>query len=605
MRQRVAAVLVASATLATGAGAVAPAEAAAPPPGPGFAELDSSTPGHVTGTVLSDQPYVWVRLAPNAPAVRLDVVDGQARFDLETWGYGSSHGGARVEGIACATAQPSASTCSVVATSPTFEPTDITPQVTWPEDDTIGPGQIAEVTVEDDGGGTLVATFVPEASDGANVATTLSHHGTTELELSDGAGYLWITRCSAEDEYTCSNAGFTAPLEHDLDVRRTLAAVSEGSTRLTYADPDGVVAVGTGDHRGTFTATWWLADPEQPGSQVGPRVTVSGTVDAAGRALLEVDGSDRPWLSDGYYAVRGRLTLDDPDFGRYVDVPIQDAAVHVDVSAPVITGSVQGRDPIYPRIGTERRPASADVSFQGTKLEEFLRAVVRGPGGAVVARPALRRTGSGGYGIHVTWNGRGTDGRIVPNGAYTLALVDSRGLENDFDAIVHVSNARLVTRTFTRTVLASPSMSARFVGRCSTLRRPSLHGWSGSVGLYGGTTCGSRADQGAVVSTTHRLTLPRADSYRIRVTAYGGAARTRPDSRAGLRYLTAGRAWTASTPLPSRVRWHAGSTRTGGRSGTGLVRHDGTFAWGVVIGAGQRYDVGRFRVTASYQVLVP
>lgn len=174
-------------------------------------------------------------------------------------------------------------------------------------------------------------------------------------------------------------------------------------------------------------------------------------------------------------------------------------------------------------------------------------------------------------------------------------------------ASLTISLKHLVTRTWTKTVSAARSKWDSFVGRCSTLRKPALRGWSGSLGFYSNTKCRKTLAKSAV-ATVHKIVLPavpRPGRYStFRIAAYGGAARKKPRSRANLVYLAANDVTdvVAFPRLRSKVGNHAGPTVAASiiRAGVGESR---SFLWGAMAQAGNRYDIKSFTITLTYTAL--
>lgn len=164
-----------------------------------------------------------------------------------------------------------------------------------------------------------------------------------------------------------------------------------------------------------------------------------------------------------------------------------------------------------------------------------------------------------------------------------------------------VSLKRLVTKTWTTTLSAAGSKIGQYIGRCSTLRKPSLRGWSGSFGYYSNTRC-ARAGSRSVVVTAHMARL-RAVEYpggydTVRIVAYGGAARSKPRSRAYLGYYSAdGTDVVAGSTLAAKVGTHAGPAVA-----ASLVNDEQSVRWFAGVRAGNRYDIKRFTLILTYKV---
>lgn len=565
-----------------------------------FADLDTSTPGHVTGTVASTQPYVWVRLASNVPAVKLTLENGSAGFDLETWGYGEGPDGtAHVQGVACPADPPTEQSCSGVTTSDAFTPNEITPDVTWFADDTVGPDQDVQIAVEDHGGGTLQAIFVRDGGAGSTAAT-LDQHGTTTLDLADGDGYVWIRRCATANVNNCSELNFTHELHHDLHVHRAMSV--EIPTVRTVAKKVNTSKLDLVTSRaGTYTVNLRLVrlDPdtgELVTGSAGPSRTTTGTlVDGVATNVPVLVPVSK--LVDGTYVATGTITVVDPDYGTYTDIPVGGGLVTVDRTGPSLKWAIASPRTIYPRINNAVRRGSSTVTFTGTlDGQELLE--IRNSDGAVVARPKLHRVDA--RKATVVWKGAGADGKLLPKGTYVFVLTDQLGNATNVVARVTLSRQRLVTKTFKHPVTAQDGLVGKYVGKCSQLVRPATRGWISSLGFYANTRCGTTTWNASAVSTLHRRKLPTADTYlSVRIDTYGGARPGVPGSEAVIRYLTTKQTWVDDRILGSKAALHTGATR----SAKGMIDSDRYLYWGVATAYGNQYDVAKFTIVVRYTTL--
>lgn len=202
-----------------------------------------------------------------------------------------------------------------------------------------------------------------------------------------------------------------------------------------------------------------------------------------------------------------------------------------------------------------------------------------------------------------SWRGRATSGEYVPAGVYTLRarVTDSSNNMSEFEKKVTVVREKIEHRTFRKIVTAYDSSYGQYVGRCSTLRRPSLRGWFGSFGLYSNTKCTKTFDA-SYISTVHRLEVPASvTAYGFfQVSPYSGAAKAAPRSLAYLEYHKNNNDWRASTRLGVALTRHPGERVYGDK----FVK-EGHVTWGVYTARGARYDLKDFKVTIEYSALIP
>ena len=552
---------------------VGPAYATAPE-APGIVDLSTSTPGHVTGTVSTDQAFVLVGVG-TTPTDAVDTGAGSGTFDLETWGYPT---GSVVHAVACPTAGYDADACSPVATSDPFDPSDVTPAITWSTDTTIGPGQQASVDVADpQGGGDLRARW--NATDVA-----VDRNGTTPLTLADGTGTASLVRCAAGSTTLC--VPLAGSPTQAYEVRTSFATPTlDPIDALTSLDHDTTVTVHT-DRTGTYSLSWELQNPATHAPVAGFSGNDDGTLLADGSTdAFTVDGTG---LADGDYAVVVTVTVTDTDYGQLAPATVS-GALHVDRSAPIVSSVTRTTATVYPRIANATRPGSVTFTLTAPNLADIAAVKVR----AGVTVVPLARVGN-----KVTWNGK--VGTTVKPGNYTLIVVDALGNSALTTGKVTVSGLQLVLKTYRTTVTARRSKFGQYVGRCSTLRTPSLRRWSGSLGFYANSKCATSGWTASASSTVHTAVLPAAERYvDLRVEVYGGAATRAPRSKALLRYLPTTGSWTAEATMASRLGRHSGRTR----SLAGMIFPGRSIYWGFATSDRQKYDVKSFTVVARYYVL--
>lgn len=328
MKRRTPIVAVVAAVAATAVG-LSPADAALDTPV--VSALDSSTAGHVTGTVTSIAPFVTVRLAAGVEPEVITMSEGTGTFDLETWGHS---GTLPVLVASCEVETPVLpEDCSAESESAaTFTPTDVVPSVTWPSDTSVGPGDTPTVTVSDpDGGGDLRAIWV---NPGDDLGTAVPRDVATPLNLSDGSGFVRLVRCRAGSTTVCSqfSPDQTVNLDVDAEVVATVGAVDP----LTEVNTSTDVVVDT-DATGTYDLTWTLERDGTP--TAGQGGSASGTLDGSGTAEpFTLAGGT---LLDGEYDIVVAITVigPEPDLAAFPEASAT-GAVTVAGGGPTVTANV-------------------------------------------------------------------------------------------------------------------------------------------------------------------------------------------------------------------------------------------------------------------------
>lgn len=325
------------------------------------------------------------------------------------------------------------------------------------------------------------------------------------------------------------------------------------------------------DLHGPYTLDWHLS---LDGTSVTDVIHQEGTLDANGDLTVPVDGSQLP---DGDLALVGSLTVSDPDFGAHTSSITQESGIHVDRTPPGIDGLAISRGMIHPNaIDALAGYRSVSISLlDDEQLDYNDRIEIRDGTGNPVRH--LEPNWISALLGKATWDGRNDNGTVVPEGTYTVVVVDHHGNVAPITRAVTVSHDTGVLRTFRRTMSASGSLEAKFVGACSTLRTPSLRGWTGSLGYYANTKCGRDTWKASAVPTVHAVRLPHPTNFvryhDERVDTYGGAARLRPRSTAVVRYLRTDGKWVDEKVLGSRVGTHTGARRsTSGMVDSGQAR---------------------------------
>lgn len=573
---------------------VVPADAAT---GTTLSGVTAPEPGRVTGTVTSDAAFVRVSLAAEAYDVPDEVrpVPSDTHtvsFSLATWGFPDS---TTVSVAPCAGQEPWS--CSPAADSETFDTGNPTPSVTWPAATKVGPqsGPYSVAVSDPDGGGVLVAMAEVEGRDDEWVGA-LDRSGATDLSMPDGHLHLYVQRCAEAGAPCHRYPGIGADVGVNLRVNGSVGNVSPqfvGPDHTSAPDVDVQLYVGEGaDLTVRLHVQKWATGQDVPGFER----TFSGLdLDAQGAVTLPVDLTG---LASGNYEFSGTISYDDPDFG-HLEGPLTGSSVVVDSSSPTI-GSVRASPAtFYPvedgyRDTVALRTEATDNNYFRSRYE------IRNSRGTVVR---VLTTGLDAPSNEATWNGKVKGGSVAPAGRYRIrtTVTDQYGNSSvDDSASVTLSSKRLVTKTFTRTVTARGSLVDKYVGSCSTLALPAAgRGWGGSMGLYTATRCRGTVKK-TLVSTTHALRVPTALRYgTLRVTAYGGAARSAARSLAYLTYYHGKDGWKNDRAMSPAT----GSHRGAGVRATPYVLRDRSVAWGAYTAKGARYDVRGFTVSLTYTLL--
>jgi hypothetical protein len=289
-------------------------------------------------------------------------------------------------------------------------------------------------------------------------------------------------------------------------------------------------------------------------------------------------------------------------------------AAPADVTPPTLTITGVKWRTFYPVVDLYKD--TAEVSYQHSDDSADPTLVVHleitDEAGALVLEriDTLPTPGAAGYG----WNGRDSGGTLQPAGDYTLTFWATDSAENASEPVsrtVTLSRNRLVTKTFRREVSAARTIVDRRVGRCSRLRRPSLRGWSGSLGYYSNETC-HHTGSPSVVATVNGVYVPRAFHDRaygsfyngLVVKGYGGAARSRNRSKSLLQYWNQqDRRWFGASWFGPRVGTHAGTQVWAQPMVSRNLDGRPYLRWSLLTAEGHRYDLKTFTVVLKYQVL--
>lgn len=288
-------------------------------------------------------------------------------------------------------------------------------------------------------------------------------------------------------------------------------------------------------------------------------------------------------------------------------------AVEPDTTPPTINLNAWAPDPFHPVIDGYRDTFTLDydVSDDLASTIEVQLSITNGSGtevfshSGVLTNPAAET---------FRWDGRWPSGSIVPEGRYKLtftAVDDSLNTSEPANAWVSVSHKKLVRKKLVKTVRAAPSKYDQFVGACSTLRKPSLRGWTGSLGYYSNTKCNRPNNFDSSVAWSLNATrVPRAFENRyhsLTIKEYGGAAKRHPGSRLLIQYWrTSDDEWVLAKFLGGKLGTHSGPTTNNAKAFVEPDPETGDrwVVWSAMTAVGERYDVRDFTVVLTYTALV-
>jgi hypothetical protein len=601
--------LLAAALIASSVAIVGTAPAYAAPAAPTLSNLSTSVAGHVTGTVTAgpDAESVWVCWHDcqintgntDGGWVPLGDVDPEkqtrsVRFDLPTWGFADGNVSAR----ACPTS-PGLDQCldrSEITTSEVMAATDVIPTVTWGSDTTIGHNsdgsyQAASATVSDpDGGGRLNVLWDYTSPEWGKTKMTVpvDHSGSTPLYVGDGVGTFTLYRCPDYHDFAYRCTYYRDQSSPTTEVDHAQVATNFTVEPISSQSPNSQVTFKT-YKQGSWELDWTgsLNNTEVISGSTG------GTLTSGGIASFEIPGEGLP---EGIINFNGTLSVVDPDFGPYSDRFY--GYLVIDRTGPIVGSVVASRTEIHPlaidalaKYRTTRIQASDTSALDADEHVE-----IRNSSGTQVRM--LEADYQGGP-AKALWDGRNDAGAVVPAGSYSIAFVDSYGNRSIARRTVTVSSTRGVLKVFKKTVSAAGSKQDKYVGRCSTLKSPASRGWSGSLGYFANTRCGSTTSAASAVGTVNAIRIPSAVGYNnLRIDTYGGAARGWRSSASSAYFNQSTLKWTTFRTVRGGLGTHTGTIVPLEQyvdAGRWVVWEFGTSNF-------NRYDVKSFTVVARYYV---
>lgn len=472
--------------------------------------------------------------------------------------------------------------------------------VTWPTTTQVEvPNTTYTLTVAD-------ATAEPQGvlyAEWQGERTEIPHNGDHTMTFAKGGtGTIKVVRCVPVEppseppaEPVCTDTGDVSPeltvvKAWDVSLERTTSVLKRGDVaRYTITSPSSPNA--------TVTADWSL---RKTPANVVDSGTETTTLNDQGIGTFSVV-IDAP---TGSYDMEFGLKADIAPFGPHVGRAYD--SFEVDDDAPTLSALVSGTA-IYPHRDGYRDSLSLNI-----KSAEVVKAKieVRRSSGTLVR--TMFRTAPW-YEHRVTIDGRSASGRLLAAGRYTLrvTVTDPVGLQTTKTTRSFVvSHKRLVTATWKRTFTAAAATSPQsaYVGKCSTLRRPSLRGWAGSLGYYSQTKCTRPAD--SAVTTVSGAWVPKAFQNRygsLQVSMYGGGARGRGPHRGRNAYIVMMYRSTAKSYV-HRAQFNGALGHHAGRSAaaSSLVFDKATrpyVLWLTGLTEGSRYDVKSYTVKLTYTAL--
>jgi hypothetical protein len=228
---------------------------------------------------------------------------------------------------------------------------------------------------------------------------------------------------------------------------------------------------------------------------------------------------------------------------------------------------------------------------------------IRRAGGPIVRTLTLGRVDAGK--VRATWNGRKSNGDIVPDGKYTFRFVgtDTHGIVGKSeDRAVYVSDKRLVKKTVNKTVSALKSGLKDYSGECSdvvAIRLLQGYGRDWPAGLqWRSNVQRSCSGDAGVALSAHVARAERAIRYgSVRISAYGGASLSR-GGPAKIIYIQRNETLGARQTLGTGLGWHNGD-----RVKLKSYLIGSRLLWFVGTANGNWYDIKEFKISYTVWVL--
>lgn len=464
--------------------------------------------------------------------------------------------------------------------------------VTWPDVSVINPTVTDyEITIIDSGPGDLYTRW-----DGGGTFEPIPHTGTITVDLPfDDTGRVEVWRCAGAG---CQWAGVSSPI---LSVHRYLnAGLSATGARVTSPSSfSATLFAYSFDGLTTSTYDWELRDAQSDVVTSG-----SGSLSVGSNSFtVNVPAG----LADGDY------TLAATPHGSFAGGSLlaweQAVQVTIDNTPPVITAA-PGLGVFFPVVDSYRDRLPLDLVSSEEVTWEF--ELFDGAGASLgAASPSLAIVD----GVLVaSWNGE-LNGEVVPAGSYHLGVTATDLLGHSSTVATSTFRVDLARKKRISTVTELPAATTiydRYVGRCSSLVKPSSHHWKDSLGLYSQTKCTSEKKNASVVIVWNAWWLPTAmrgltsfDSVVLE--AYGGAAVGHRKSYLVTGFIDKKGAFSHRAQFPAKLRWHAMGAVGRPADLQKWVRYqDGRpfVVWSSGLTVGSRYDIKSFRMRAIFDALV-
>lgn len=464
--------------------------------------------------------------------------------------------------------------------------------VTWPDVSDVNPHVTDyQITVIDSGPGDLYARW-----GSYHTIQPIPHSGVATIDLPfNGTERIEVWRCV---DGSCEWAGVSSPI---LSVHNSVDA-SLWVTQSRVTSPSTVEAQLSAYSFPGLALEGFDWELRNAGSDV--LATGAGPL-SAGLNTFEV--AVPSGLADGGYTIAVDVHesfAGGPLLGADLTQPLI-----VDNTPPVVTVTTD-LDVVFPYVDSYRDyltlhvAADEQVSYAFELLDE---------NGDSLGTPSLS-TASQGPIQDLWWGGRTASGR-VPVGIYRLRVLATDLLGHTATVVsppVRVDLAQRKTLTMRTELPAAKIVYDRFVGKCSTLAKPSSHRWKDSLGLYSQTKCTNQKNDASVVVMWSAWWLPTAmrglKSFdRVGIDAYGGAAVGHRNA-----YLVAGLIdnrgrFSGRQQFSGKVGWHYVGSATRQSELSSWVRYqDGHpyVVWSSGLAEGSRYDIRSFRLSATFEALV-